>query len=255
MIGKPLAGLHAPVPGFGERFLKRVVRIFDALGADAVLERRNWTVMAGDDCSLPTAPRSGRASRTSRRRPPALRSVRAGRAPDAAPAADDRRPRLHHPHLAPSPGGARRRPGAAVRLRARLARRRADFRAYKRLATYEPRRGLSSCETRIGGRAAREAWLSRVNALSSGTLRGEECRHATEFRPRCRRWPAACSSDGRRPRRLTPAGAAGRARRADLLLPVRPAKPRRARRARAPACPRRRRPPSPRLDTATGATG
>jgi dimethylamine monooxygenase subunit A len=53
VIGKPLAELHAPVPGFGERFLARVARIFDALAADAILERRNWTVMAGDDLFAP----------------------------------------------------------------------------------------------------------------------------------------------------------------------------------------------------------
>ena len=53
VIGKPLATLHAPVPGFGERFLARVARIFDALAADAILERRNWTVMAGDDLFAP----------------------------------------------------------------------------------------------------------------------------------------------------------------------------------------------------------
>lgn len=53
VIGKPLAALHAPVPGFGERFLSRVVRIFDALRPGQVLERRNWTVMAGDDLFAP----------------------------------------------------------------------------------------------------------------------------------------------------------------------------------------------------------
>jgi hypothetical protein len=53
VIGKPLAQLHAPVPGFGEQFLTRVTRIFDALRPDAVLERRNWTVMAGDDLFAP----------------------------------------------------------------------------------------------------------------------------------------------------------------------------------------------------------
>jgi hypothetical protein len=53
VIGKPLAGLHAPVPGFGEALLPRVSRIFDALSADTVLERRNWTVMAGDDLHAP----------------------------------------------------------------------------------------------------------------------------------------------------------------------------------------------------------
>jgi hypothetical protein len=53
VIGKPLAGLHAPVPGFGERFLARVVRMFDALAADTVLERRNWTVMPGEYLHAP----------------------------------------------------------------------------------------------------------------------------------------------------------------------------------------------------------
>lgn len=53
VIGKPLAGLHAPVPGFGERLLARVTRIFNALRPDQVLERRNWTVMAGDQLHAP----------------------------------------------------------------------------------------------------------------------------------------------------------------------------------------------------------
>ena len=53
VIGKPLAALHAPVPGFGDRFLSRVSRIFDALRPDQVLERRNWTIMAGDDLFAP----------------------------------------------------------------------------------------------------------------------------------------------------------------------------------------------------------
>jgi len=53
VIGKPLSELHAPVPGFDERFAPRVVRIFDALRPEAILERRNWTVMAGDDLFAP----------------------------------------------------------------------------------------------------------------------------------------------------------------------------------------------------------
>jgi len=53
VIGKPLAALHAPVPGFGDRFLARVARIFDALQPAVILERRNWTVMAGDDLFAP----------------------------------------------------------------------------------------------------------------------------------------------------------------------------------------------------------
>ena len=52
-IGKPLKDLHAPVPGFGERFLTRVARIFDALRPEMILERRNWSVMAGDDLFAP----------------------------------------------------------------------------------------------------------------------------------------------------------------------------------------------------------
>lgn len=52
-IGKPLSILHAPVPGFGERFLTRVERIFDALSSDVVLERRNWTITASGDAHLP----------------------------------------------------------------------------------------------------------------------------------------------------------------------------------------------------------
>ena len=53
VIGKPLAALHAPVPGFEGRFLTRVARIFDALRPEVILERRNWTVMAGDDLFAP----------------------------------------------------------------------------------------------------------------------------------------------------------------------------------------------------------
>jgi hypothetical protein len=52
-IGKTLEGLHAPVPGFGDRFLHRVARIFDALATGVVLERRNWTVLNAPDLHLP----------------------------------------------------------------------------------------------------------------------------------------------------------------------------------------------------------
>lgn len=44
-VGKPLAGLHGPVPGFNDRLLPRVARIFDHLPDDQILERRNWTVV------------------------------------------------------------------------------------------------------------------------------------------------------------------------------------------------------------------
>jgi dimethylamine monooxygenase subunit A len=52
-LGKPLAGLHGPVPGFAEHLLGRVERIFDNLPADQVLERRNWTVVNSPELFLP----------------------------------------------------------------------------------------------------------------------------------------------------------------------------------------------------------
>jgi dimethylamine monooxygenase subunit A len=52
-LGKPLAGLHGPVPGFAEQLLSRVERIFDNLPADQVLERRNWTVVNSAELFLP----------------------------------------------------------------------------------------------------------------------------------------------------------------------------------------------------------
>jgi hypothetical protein len=55
-VGKALHELHDPVPGFNERFLHRVGRIFDNLAADAVLERRNWSVVNSGNLSLPRAP-------------------------------------------------------------------------------------------------------------------------------------------------------------------------------------------------------
>lgn len=55
VIGRPLAELHAPVPGFAERLLGRVTRIFDRLPADAVLMRRNWSVLASGELHLPQA--------------------------------------------------------------------------------------------------------------------------------------------------------------------------------------------------------
>lgn len=44
VVGRPLASLHAPVPGFEAGLLARVTRIFDALRPGLVLERRNWTL-------------------------------------------------------------------------------------------------------------------------------------------------------------------------------------------------------------------
>ena len=54
-VGRPLGALHAPVPGFGERLLPRVARIFDHLAADTILERRNWSMVSSGELFLPSA--------------------------------------------------------------------------------------------------------------------------------------------------------------------------------------------------------
>ncbi len=54
-VGLPLSGLHAPVPGFNDGLLTRVARIFDHLAVDAVLERRNWSVVNSNALFLPSS--------------------------------------------------------------------------------------------------------------------------------------------------------------------------------------------------------
>lgn len=53
VVGKPLSALHAPVPGFADRLLGRVTRIFDNLRPDVIVERRNWTVLNSAELFLP----------------------------------------------------------------------------------------------------------------------------------------------------------------------------------------------------------
>lgn len=53
VIGRSLAELHDPVPGFGRALLRRVARIFDALRPELILERRNWTVVNAPDLFAP----------------------------------------------------------------------------------------------------------------------------------------------------------------------------------------------------------
>ncbi len=62
VIGKPLSGLHGPVPGFGDRFLARVERIFGGLREDLILQRRNWTVTHTADLHAPARTPFGEAS-------------------------------------------------------------------------------------------------------------------------------------------------------------------------------------------------
>ncbi len=47
MIGKPLSGLHDPVPGANDSLVSRINRMFDALQPGIILQRFNWTIQAG----------------------------------------------------------------------------------------------------------------------------------------------------------------------------------------------------------------
>lgn len=53
VLGRALAEIHQPVNGFSERFLSRVVRIFDGLRPGLILERRNWSVANSDQGFMP----------------------------------------------------------------------------------------------------------------------------------------------------------------------------------------------------------
>ena len=52
-LGKSLAEIHGPVPGFADRFGARVERMFDAVQPDVIMERHNWTVVNSDEAYLP----------------------------------------------------------------------------------------------------------------------------------------------------------------------------------------------------------
>jgi hypothetical protein len=61
-LGKSLAEIHDPVPGFADRFGARVERMFNAVQPGVIMERRNWTVVNSADPYLPDpAPRRGAA--------------------------------------------------------------------------------------------------------------------------------------------------------------------------------------------------
>lgn len=55
VLGKSLADLHGPVPGFHERLLTRTRRVFAGLRPGLVLERRNWTVVNSPEPFTPRA--------------------------------------------------------------------------------------------------------------------------------------------------------------------------------------------------------
>jgi hypothetical protein len=52
-LGRRLDQLHAPVPGFEDRFGSVVQRMFDRLPETAIVERRNWTVVNSDALHAP----------------------------------------------------------------------------------------------------------------------------------------------------------------------------------------------------------
>lgn len=52
-LGKSLAEIHGPVPGFADRFGARVERMFNAVQPGVIMERRNWTVVNSADAYLP----------------------------------------------------------------------------------------------------------------------------------------------------------------------------------------------------------
>jgi len=54
-VGKSLAGLHGPVPGFGDNLLGRVGRVFEGLRPGLILQRRNWTVVNTGELHTPHA--------------------------------------------------------------------------------------------------------------------------------------------------------------------------------------------------------
>lgn len=54
-LGRSLAELHGPVNGFAERFLSRVVRIFEGLRPELILERRNWTIVNSGETFTPNS--------------------------------------------------------------------------------------------------------------------------------------------------------------------------------------------------------
>ena len=54
-IGKPLGGLHQPVPGGDPELSNRVSRVFAGLQPDMVLERFNWTVQLEGERFTPSS--------------------------------------------------------------------------------------------------------------------------------------------------------------------------------------------------------
>jgi dimethylamine monooxygenase subunit A len=59
-IGRNLAGIHAPVPGYSESLGRPVDRFFEKLTVDKPVWRLNWTIHARSEPFQPVAPEIGR---------------------------------------------------------------------------------------------------------------------------------------------------------------------------------------------------
>lgn len=60
-LGRPLAAIHAPVPGYAERLAAGVDHIFDALTPARMLTRANWNIVESDVLRyLPALPAAAR---------------------------------------------------------------------------------------------------------------------------------------------------------------------------------------------------
>jgi len=53
-MGLPMAGIHAPVPHYGEKLARPVDRFFDAMLTGPISLRRNWTLQEGDELYAPS---------------------------------------------------------------------------------------------------------------------------------------------------------------------------------------------------------
>ena len=141
-LGRPLAMIHAPVPGLNARLGAAADRFLANLAVERPVWRANWSVVESPELfhPQPREPAVGPHRRQCRRS-----ALAAGRAADAAAAARDRGRGVHDPHAGPaawarsraSPASPGRWPPGSARWTPAMA-------AYKGIpALREPLLGLS----------------------------------------------------------------------------------------------------------------
>lgn len=157
-IGRPLAEIHAPVPGYAETLERPVDRFFAHLKPGRLTWRLNWTVV---DDPAPFQPEhiAGHVPITSDSAGAHL-WLRV-RAADLAPSASDRRGGVHHPHLHHTDRRSSRRCrrcgracGPAARHASRDPRLQAD-------------RAVSGSASRLARRARPQGMMPYANTLNS----------------------------------------------------------------------------------------